>query len=351
MLIRAVFALFIAFPVIAQPPRLADAYLLQDDRLVAIDSAGQPLNTFELTPLAHVQSVRTDHIDRRIFWNVADIDPTERYLYRIEAWGRSTNRRMPGAPTGAELVRIDLETNAREVMLDNASVFNFVLSPDGERMVVFFYDGEYLNARQQACVLTLDTGECFRITADYVGRLAHWINSLQFLLTTNITYPLGIMNTIDGTLEPITLPSELEFYMGTSIQNTSSLILPGQPRENALEHPIGFFIYDLNTNILTNLPYTTPNTIEYISVGVYVSPNTDYLLYSGHNTSLVDFQTGEMIREFKGPHQFGWLDDHTLLVQRRPERGELEVMRVDARSGSVETVLTGAAAEGMLLFP
>ncbi|MCU0466659.1 MAG: hypothetical protein MUF38_19085, partial [Anaerolineae bacterium] len=146
MLIRAVFALFIALPVIAQPPRPADAYLLQDDRLVAINNAGQSINTVNLTPLTRVQSARTDHIDRRVFWNVADIDPTGRYLYRIEAWGRSTNRRMPGAPTGAELVRIDLETNAREVVLDNTSVFNFVLSPDGGRMVVFFYAGEYLNA-------------------------------------------------------------------------------------------------------------------------------------------------------------------------------------------------------------
>lgn len=345
--------LTITFPIIAQPPRPADAYLLQDDRLVAIDSTGQSINTVDLTPLTRVHSARTDQIDRRVFWNVADIDPTGRYLYRIEAWGRSTNRRMPGAPTSAELVRIDLETNAREVMLDNASVFNFVLSPDGERMVVFFYAGEYMYSVQQACVLSFDTGLCVRVDLERVSRSAFWVDNQQFILGNGQFPPLKLINSDTNQITPLNTPSEWYIYWATTIPNTEELLINVHPRELSGNIPANSFLnFDIKTGESALLPYKALDSRQYLTIDhLELSPNADYLLYSGLNTALVHFQTGELIREFMGPHQFGWIDDHILLVQRRPERGEREVMRVDARSGSVETVLTGAAAEGMLLFP
>ena len=127
-------------------------YLLQNNQLTALDLiTGEQEIVSNLSPMLAMRANESVQTDRR-FWS-ADIDPTGQIIYQIEAWGRSTNPRILNLPIGADLLQINLETNTQEVIFDRTSVFNFVLSPDGERMIVFYYAGEYLYSTQHACVL------------------------------------------------------------------------------------------------------------------------------------------------------------------------------------------------------
>lgn len=103
------------------------AYLFQNNQLKQLDIiSGRQELTFDLMPLNRVRSTQPDRTERRLW--AADVDPTGQILYQIEVWGRSQNRNILGAPTGGELVAIDIATNTREVIFDSTTVFNFGLT-------------------------------------------------------------------------------------------------------------------------------------------------------------------------------------------------------------------------------
>lgn len=80
-------------------------YLLQDGRLSRLNvSTGESQPVVELAPLVSIETTQPDRLDRRLW--AADIDPMGRYLYQIEVWGRSTNRRFLNGPTQCYLVQI-----------------------------------------------------------------------------------------------------------------------------------------------------------------------------------------------------------------------------------------------------
>ena len=342
-----------SFPVFAQADALptdAPVYLLQKNRLSQLDVAtGSPQRIAEFTPLINAERMGSDRVDRRLW--AADIDPMGRYLYQVEAWGRSTNWNILNAPTGAELVRIDLATNEREIVFDRTTVFDFVLSPDGQRMVVFYYVEEYLHSRQNACILELQTLGCEVLDFENVG-MAEWLSSKTFLVRSADINPLQVIDAENGESQTLVFPPEWQIYWGTRLPKTHSLLVSGQPYENALQHPIHFLIYDLDSGNVEFLPYTAPNTVEYITVNeLQLSPNAGYLLYKGFNTALVNFESGELIEEFTSIYSAGWIDDKTLIVQGSRAEGQLEIMRVNAASGEITTLVSGESASGMLLFP
>lgn len=327
------------------------AYLLQNEQVSQINLlTGEHINIIDLTPLSSIRSDDVTQIDRRLW--AADIDPTGQYLYQIEAWGHSANRNILGAPTGAELVRIDLTNNTREGILENKTVFNFVISPNGEKILVFFYGDEYLYSTQLACVLSFDTGNCIPLDYDYVANVGHWIDNEKFIIATNDVNPTRLIDAQTGDSETLVFPSEWQVYVGTSIPNSSVVIVPGQPYENSLPHPISFLTYNLDTQIIQTLPYSAPNTSEYISVNeLLVSPDAQYLLYKGEHTALVDFASGELIQEFTSVYSVDWIDNTTLLLHGSIADEAISIMRVDVATGQITTLLEDEEATGLLLFP
>jgi hypothetical protein len=330
-------------------PSVYPAYLLQASTLSHLDNAtGDRTLVANFASLSSVAATQPDRVDRRLW--AADVDPSGRYLYQIEAWGRSTNRRIPGAPTGADFVRIDIATGAREMVLDKTTVFNFVLSPDGQQVVIFYNVGEYLYSRQNACVLNLQTFQCQELAFENVAT-ALWLNEQQFITRIGDVNPLQLVNVDTLVVQPLVFPPEWQVYWGMQKPGTNLLVVSGQPYENALEHPNSFLALNLDDGSVQTLPFKALDAYAVVPE-LNFSPDGLYLLYGDRSQSaLVNFTSGELIQEFTAAYSADWIDDHTLLLQGSRNDGPLEIMRVDASTGQVQTLLSGDDAEGLLLFP
>lgn len=325
------------------------AYLLQNNQLKQLDIiSGRQELTFDLMPLNRVHSTQLDRTERRLW--AADVDPTGQTLYQIEVWGRSQNRNILGAPTGGELVAINIATNTRDVIFDSTTVFNFVLSPDGQRMVVFFNIGEYLYSKQHACVLNLKSHECQPLEFDNIA-IAEWINNQEFITRTGDANPLKLVNVDSYTHKTLVFPSEWQVYWGTLLPFTSYLVVSGQPYESALEHPNSFLFYNLLTDKVEISGFRALNKYFLIE-DLLFSGDGKYLFYgSSPQATLIDFKSGELIQEFATVISAQWVDEQTLIVQGSLDNSPVSIMRFDAISRHVTILLQGEAASGMLLFP
>jgi hypothetical protein len=325
-------------------------YLFRDNQLYQLD-----VETGELTLVTPVIPVDTTpatdpgQIDRHQY--KLDIDADGRYLYRIEAWGRSKKLDIWGAPTGAELVRIDIETGERKVILDNKTVFNFALSPDGKSMVVFFYAGEFLYSTQQACILNLETFECPIVKLEYVGTKAIWVSDEAVVIGTNDIQPLRLIDAKNGLMTVLDVPSKWYVYWGSLIAMSNTLLLAVVDREQTGYPPVNFLTYDLSSGNIEILPLTAKP--EYLVVeDLSISPDRQFLLYGGRSQAiLVDFKSGQALQEFTAVYAADWIDEQTLLVQGTQNEGAMEIMRVNAATGEVITLRSGDEALGLLLMP
>jgi hypothetical protein len=110
--------------------------------------------------------------------------------------------------------------------------------------------------------------------------------------------------------------------------------------------------YDLDTGVVEQLPYSTPNFQEFPLVDAWAfSPDGRYLLYQGTVANLVEFATGRLIQRFESIFAADWLDNETLLIQGSREGDALELFRINAASGQITPLLSGEAAGGILLVP
>lgn len=320
-------------------------YLLQNDQLKQLDViSGQQEYILDLMPL----NIHSDRTEWRLW--AADVDPTGQTLYQIEIWGRSQNRNILGAPTGGELVAIDIQTNTREVIFNSTTVFNFVLSPDGQRMVVFFNIGEYLYSEQHACVLNLNSQECQPLEFDNIA-IAEWISNQEFITRTGDVHPLQLVNVDSNTYKTLIFPSDWQVYWGTLLPLTSELVVSGQPYEDALEHPNSFLSYNLLTDKVEISRFSALNKYFLIEELLF-SKDGKYLFYgSSPQASLIDFKSGELIQEFETVLSAEWIDEQTLIVQGSLDESPVSIMRFDVTSRQVTMLLQGEAASGMLLFP
>lgn len=264
----------------------SDVYLLRDNQLMHLDpQTSQTHLVTEFAPLSTVRSTEPDRTERRLY--AADIDPAAQYLYQIEVWGHSSNRRIPNAPTGGELVRIDISTRQRQVIFDGTTVYHFILSPDGQRMILFYYDGEFLYSKPQACILDLQSFQCKDLTFDYVLRTSFWIDNDTFVTGIVDFNPLRLVDAVTGSHKTLTLPPEWHIYSATLIPGSNSLLVDTHPRELVDRiPPISFLTYDLETGNVQLLPYTALDTGEYTIVNeLQFSPGGDYLLYRAKSVS------------------------------------------------------------------
>jgi hypothetical protein len=169
------------------------ALLLQQNQLTSLDiTTGSRQSVATVSAL--VEDFGTINADRRI-WS-AGIDKSSRFVYLIEAYGRSSNRQILGLPTGAELVEINLQTNYRRVLSSKTTVFNFIVSADGQHMIILYYESEYLLSRQKACILDLVSLVCQELNTEAVGSTAFWIDNQQFVIYFASSGELTRVNTV-----------------------------------------------------------------------------------------------------------------------------------------------------------
>lgn len=325
-------------------------YLLHEDNLTPGNLVtGELFAPIDLLPLDHIPLSQSDHIDRRLL--MADIDPKGRYLYQIEMWGRNTHRDFLNGPTGAELVRIDLETTERQVIFDSTTVSDFELSPDGQRMVIFYHTGAYLSSRYNACIMELQTLQCDLSRLENIG-VIQWLSNNTILVRTSGVEPFHLINLETSETQTLVFPDEWYLYWGSLIPETQYLIVGAKPRNMSVAlDPVSFLSYDLSTDQVDLLPFDALSGYHTIT-RISFSPNSQFVIYaSGARVTLVHFDSGALIHEFTAVHAAEWIDDQTLIIQRRSDEGGREIIRVDAASGEMKVLLTGEAALGWLLFP
>jgi hypothetical protein len=331
-----------------------DVFLFRNGEVEALNvttGAAQSIAS-GIQPLALSQARTSDEtIDRRFY--AADLSMNAQLMYLIEAWGRNTERDLYNLPTGSELVEVNLRTNERRVIFDDAYSYNFFLSPDERQMVVMHYAGEFLNSRPRACVLDLQTLACQPLDFDYVGSYAYWIDNVSFIFGVADANPLRLINTQTRQIETLAFPSEWYIYATpVLIPDSRKILVSATPRESPDYPPASLLTYDLDTGVVEQLPYSTPNFQEFPLVDAWAfSPDGRYLLYQGTVANLVEFATGRLIQRFESIFAADWLDNETLLIQGSREGDALELFRINAASGQITPLLSGEAAGGILLVP
>jgi hypothetical protein len=318
-------------------------FLLQQDDLYEFDIFTGDLRWVTRLILPEIFSA-DEYLDPRR--TKVEIDAVHQNIYLIVAWGRSTNFQALNVPTGAALVRFNLATGEQHIIFDSTSVSNFALSPDGTRMVVFYYSGGYRLSRQNACMLDLSRLMCQPLNFDNAA-LALWFNNTMFLTRLVDSNPLRLVDVRTGITTPLIFPSEWKIYWGTPIAVTDSHMIS---TENALTQSVKFLSYDLYTHEIQAYPASE----QFLTVSfLNISPNEQFLLYGDSSKSLLmELQTGRLIHEFTMVQSAEWINDDTLLMQGTlAEEDQTKIMRVDAVSGQLAILRSGDAAAGDLLIP
>jgi hypothetical protein len=134
------------------------------------------------------------------------------------------------------------------------------------------------------------------------------------------------------------------------IPGTRNLLVSATLLTADVSLPAHFLTYHLDTDIITQLPFTTVSDPNFIAAGeMQFSPDGRYLFYrSGTPAALIDFQTGQLITRLDGTRAVEWVDNTTLLIQGLHE-GELQVYTLDVPTGSTNVLLRDEAATGILL--
>jgi hypothetical protein len=322
--------------------------LLQQNQLNRLDiTTGARQSVASVS--AFVEDFSAMNADRRI-WS-AGIDKSSRFLYLIEAYGSSSNRQILGLPTASELVEVDLQTNQRRVLSSKTTVFNFIVSADRQHMIILYYESEYLFSRQKACILDLVSLICQELNVEAVGSTAFWIDNQQFVIYFASSGELTRVNIDTLSTNPISISSEWFINWATPIPNTRDLLITAKKLPYNYE-PSGFLRYNLDTEMATELPFTSLGFEDFPNIGSFdFSPDGHFLLYSGDASALIDFSTGELIQRFEVVVNAGWMSNEILLVQGSVDGASLNIISIDAANRQASLILSGDAAGGILLIP
>jgi hypothetical protein len=346
-LVMMLFLLLTTFQALAQTPTPTTPtdtiLLLRDNQLVSVaSSAARPVTISAVPMPLGLETFNPASTEWRI-WS-ANIDSSGRYLYTIEASGRS-DRQLPAA---TRLVKTDLTTGIRTVLSDRNGMFTFVLSPDQQQMVVGYYDGEFGVAERRSCVLEISTQECREIPLTIGTNPGYWIDNQSYLAYGGGLY---IVNATTGVMESIMTPQVWFVYSAVPIPNTRTILINADIRSTAVSEVSHFFTYDLDSTSFSELLYRPLNQDYDIVEGYSFSPNEVYLLYGGRQMALTEFATGRLIREFDSVLNYGWLDDNTLIIQGALDQATAGILRVNAATGEVTQLAPVSASNGILLVP
>jgi len=249
-------------------------------------------------------------------------DQAEQFIYTVEVIARD-NQKQP-RPTMLELVQTNLATGERKVLMTQEGLFQFVPSPDGQYLLVTYFEpgAEFGVGWARACILDLGSNQCVEIkdvTLAYYG--SEWLSSTRLLLLSwdhqLYTYDL---ETSQLTLHFIPT-DQWDVVASARVPGTEQVLLSADRLPGDLAAPISFVVYNLKTEQLTELPYTALSAQPY-SYGVdrlLISSDGRYLFYAGlDKRALVEFATGQLIAEFDNVFQASWLNDGRSLALYSP---------------------------------
>jgi hypothetical protein len=304
-------------------------YRFQADAIATTTGLAQPTTT---TKLSNVSFSNHDLVS-------LGIDPSHQFLYSIQVLARD-NQRQP-RPTVLELIQTNLITGEQKVLMTQPGLFQFIASPDGQRVLVAYFEtgAEYGVGWLRACILDLKSSVCSVIndlTLAYYGN--EWIDATHLVLLS-WNHQLYTYDIEKQALTPHSIPDDQwDVLASTHIPGTQQILLSATRLPVDLSEATYFLLYDLQTGQLTQLNYTALATQPYI-IGVdrlLLSSDGHYLLYAGlDKRALIDFTTGQLIAEFDNVFQASWLKDGSSLVMNSPNG----VQVYDVRTQQAKTLM------------
>ena len=324
-------------------------FILRDDMLLTLNVEGVQQETANLEPLSLPITDFSDSAQGYIA--SVDITADGSQLYALLHQGR-LSAQLP-FPTRTQLIEIDPSAATSMVIYERPGIFAFVLSPNAERMIVGYYDADYYFSTRHSCILDLQTRVCTLTPHQISSNPGDWIDSDRYLVASQSDYMLHVLNVETGQDRALPLPPEWILNAAAPIPNTQMIIVGADQREISGQSESSFLTISIDTLEVRELPYVTPSNGYYPVVSSWsFSPDNQYMLYGDTHKALVDFTTGRLVRELDTVVNFGWTDDHTLIIQGSVSLGSgPEIAEIDAASGDVRQLAFGDAASGIMLIP
>ncbi len=312
-------------------------FLLRDSSLISLDLTTAQQATHLNLPIE--QSLSVEALTSASTNNVVSlisvaVDPGAQFLYTVE----STARDSRGRTTATRFVQTNVFSEARRVLLDRPGLFSFTFSPDGQRIAISYFEGEYGGSRRYACVLDLASGNCPQINRSLAGNPAVWLDNHTFVL---LSEERNLYRVDARTLELRELPVSdgWDILSAVQIPATNSLLISANPWDYT-PAPAQFLTLNLDTMIVSDFAYDALDS-DYTSVQDWAfSPDGRFLLYgSTFEMALVEFQTGRLISEFEGVIQATWLRDSSGLVFNVGWNRTPSLLEFDLQTRQTRTVI------------
>lgn len=341
---------FISLPTLSAQdstlPAEVPIFLLQDGQIMELNTDTGAQTTISQAPALTLSSSSDSTQPFRLF--SADIDPAAEWIYVLEFQGLNEQY----YPTGTRIMRVNVQTGQEILFRNDPDMYSFAISPDGQRVAIFYLDDTTGLMIQHVCILNIASTYCQPLPFAGLSSAFLWLDNERLLLTVPESAPVRIVNVETMSIETIDQPEEWFVYTATPIPNTTHLLLAGRLREGGGYVPTSFLTYNFDTAETQVLPFAALNVDDFPAVGMMsFSSNGQYLLYQGDAVALIEFATGRLITRLEFVTSFGWLDDQTLLVQGSRDGTTPEIMRIDASTGEIVSLASGDSAGGVLLVP
>ncbi len=232
----------------------------------------------------------------------------------------------------------------------------FAASPQGDHILVFYFEGKIEKSRYVACMLDTKSGQCTPLDIDIIyPNQAVWIDN-QTVAILSLLREITLVDSVTLKSRSIKLENQpISIATFALIPKTHKLILSVTLTNVMPLSPVRLYTLDLDAEVFEALSYTSlfnDNPLNETTVSAWsFSPDRDHLFYGNlgddGKMALVEFQTGKVIGIFDKVTQASWLADNRLIFiegfQNPPP-----LLEVNALTGQTKTLI--ADATGMVII-
>jgi dipeptidyl aminopeptidase/acylaminoacyl peptidase len=247
-------------------------------------------------------------------------------------------------PQPSRIVRLDILTGEQEVIYEATEIYTIELSPDKRKLAVSSFPRGFKSNLSRTCILDLETEICEPVIFEEYYRFSTWVDESSFILTWEAGSALYLADITNLVPRKITAFENWLVHDLEVIPNTQKVLL--SVTDLVADNTPQLVILDLETLNLTDCAFDSRYGHSYISI----SPDGRYLLESySRNTSLVDFQTGNLIAEFTASNAHWLPDSKTVVAAHRVNDDLLQIFKVDAQTGLLEVLLETPKTVGVVV--
>lgn len=202
-------------------------------------------------------------------------------LYVIEGEGNNYDANIPTS----QLTAINISTGQRSIILTNNYLLEFELSPNRLQALVIksipYVLGNSIRYSQQICVLNLQTNICNSANVTPDSKI-YWIDDQTLLFDDRVggRVEFALLNTANLTISKVSFPHDFDISVFVPMPQGRNVFIIGYLSDSTA--PLGYVdklaILDINTGILTYLPYTGAYPDRFVAE-ISISPDETALLY------------------------------------------------------------------------